>query len=120
PEATIAALDTIKGVDFLLLGGFDRGIDYSILIEYLLDNPVPNLLFTGKAGSRMMQMVSKYTIDSKLFTYDTMDEAFDIIKKFSESESVCLLSPAAASYDMYKNFEHRGNAFRQLAIGFAG
>jgi len=118
PEATIAALDTIEGVDFLLLGGFDRGIDYTILIEYLLENPVSYLLFTGKAGIRMKNMLSKYTHESKLFMYDTMDEAFGLIKAFSQEGSVCLLSPAAASYDNYKNFEQRGETFRGLARNF--
>jgi UDP-N-acetylmuramoylalanine--D-glutamate ligase len=118
PEATIAALDTFDNVDYLLLGGFDRGIEYNALIEYLLDNPVPNLLFTGKAGERMMKLLGKYTIESKIMTYDSMNEAFDIMRKNYKENSICLLSPAAASYDAYKNFEHRGDTFRQLARNF--
>jgi UDP-N-acetylmuramoylalanine-D-glutamate ligase len=118
PEATIAALDTVENVDFLLLGGFDRGIDYTVLIEYLLENPIPNILFTGKAGERMLKMLNKFTIESRLLMYNSMNEAFEIIKTYSKNNSVCLLSPAAASYDNYKNFEHRGDTYRQLALSF--
>lgn len=119
PEATIAALDTIDSVDFLLLGGFDRGIDYTGLIEYLLENPVANILFTGKAGERMLIMLNKFSIESQLLKYNSMEEAFDIIRTQSKNNSVCLLSPAAASYDNYKNFEHRGDTFRELALSFS-
>lgn len=119
PEATIAALDTIDNVDFLLLGGFDRGIDYTVLIEYLLENPVANILLTGKAGERILKMLNRFNIDSQLLVYHSMDEAFEIIKTKSKNNSVCLLSPAAASYDNYKNFEHRGDTFRQLALTFS-
>ncbi len=118
PEATIAAIDTLEHVDFLLLGGFDRGIDYTILIEYLIDYQIKHILFTGKAGIRMMKMLLKYTTESKLLTYDTMQDAFTIVQKFAQPKDICLLSPAAASYDIYKNFEHRGDIFRELAINF--
>lgn len=118
PEASIAALETLDRVDFLLLGGFDRGIDYTSLIEYLVDNNVPNILFTGKAGERIMKTLSKFSLDSRFFMYTSMDEAFTHISENANSGDVCLLSPAAASYDIYKNFEHRGETYKELAKYF--
>ncbi len=118
PEATIAAIQTLDRVDFLLLGGFDRGIDYSPLIEYLLDNEVPTIIFTGKAGERILKALSKFSIKSRMFTIQSMNEAFEIVKKHANKGDLCLLSPAAASYDIYKNFEHRGETFRNLAEQF--
>jgi UDP-N-acetylmuramoylalanine--D-glutamate ligase len=53
PEATIHALETLAEVDTLLLGGFDRGINYEILYDYLQRNPVQNIVFMGPAGERM-------------------------------------------------------------------
>lgn len=118
PQAAIAALDTIKNVRFLLLGGYDREIDYSPLVEYLMKNPVEHLLFTGNAGKRMLKMLESagYHGDTNLFS--NLPEAFSIVKDKAKNGDVCLLSPAAASYDQYKNFEERGKIFKELTRKF--
>jgi UDP-N-acetylmuramoyl-L-alanine---L-glutamate ligase len=112
PEATIAALETLQQVDFLILGGFDRGIDYSILANYLDDHPVKHLLLTGKAGARIASLLQEKEPSNHHYFSD-FKEIFKIIQANSEKGSICLLSPAAASYDQYMNFEHRGDRFRQ-------
>lgn len=118
PQAAIAALQTIKNVTFLLLGGFDREIDYTPLINYLNQNPVKHILYTGKAGSRMSEMLQKTGYQGDIKNFKDLNEAFEIIKSLSKNGDVCLLSPAAASYDQYKNFEERGRVFKQLAKDF--
>ena len=115
PQAAIAALQTIKGVKFLLLGGFDREIDYSPLIEYLMNNPVEHILYTGKAGARMFDMLQRAGYKGDIKNFKDLNEAFEIIKSLSKNGDICLLSPAAASYDQYKNFEERGRVFKELA-----
>jgi len=117
PQAAIAACNTLKRVDFLLLGGFDRDIDYSPLAEYLKQNPIPHLLFTGKAGERMMKLMEGVATGSKTM-YSSMEEAFNYLKAHAKSGDVCLLSPAASSYDQYKNFEERGRKFKSLSESF--
>lgn len=116
PQAAIAACQTLGRVDFLLLGGFDRDIDYSPLVDYMKEHPVPHLLFTGKAGGRMMSMMAEVSVQK--VRYDSMEEAFDYLRRHAKSGDVCLLSPAASSYDQYKNFEERGRKFKQLAQSF--
>lgn len=118
PQATIAALNTIKNVTFLLLGGYDREIDYSPLVEYLSKNEVKHLLFTGNAGKRMMKMLENIGYQGDMIVFNNLDEAFSIVKDKSENGDVCLLSPAAASYDQYKNFEERGRIFKELTKKF--
>lgn len=118
PQAAIAACETLHRVDFLLLGGFDRDIDYMPLVDYMLEHPVSHLLFTGKAGERMMAMMKSRGVVSNLVVYHNMEEAFDYLKTHSKPGDVCLLSPAASSYDQYKNFEERGRKFKQLAQSF--
>ena len=115
PQAVIAACQTLKKVDFLLLGGFDRDIDYMPLADFLMANQVPHLLFTGKAGKRMMKMLVDRGVASQIHTYSSMEEAFEVLKAYAKQGDVCLLSPAAASYDQYKNFEERGRKFKALA-----
>ena len=118
PQAAIAACETLSRVDFLLLGGFDRDIDYTPLVDYMLEHPVPHMLFTGKAGERMMAMMKSSGVGSNLVVYHNMEEAFDYLGNHAKPNDVCLLSPAASSYDQYKNFEERGRKFKQLAQSF--
>ncbi|MCR4848323.1 MAG: UDP-N-acetylmuramoyl-L-alanine--D-glutamate ligase [Bacteroidales bacterium] len=118
PQAAIAACETLGRVDFLLLGGFDRDIDYTPLVDYMLEHPVPHMLFTGKAGERMMAMMKSRGVVSNLVVYHNMEEAFDYLGNHAKPNDVCLLSPAASSYDQYKNFEERGRKFKQLATSF--
>lgn len=118
PQAAIAAVETIKNVKFLLLGGYDREIDYSPLVEYLMNNKVEHLLFTGNAGKRMMSMLENTGYQGDMTTFANLPEAFSIIRKKAKPGDACLLSPAAASYDQYRNFEERGRIFKELAEKF--
>ena len=117
PEATMQALKALNEVDSLILGGFDRGIDYSQLIEYLHNSTVRNIIFLGNAGLRIYNEFSILpTPNSQLSFYLVKDlpEAVSVAKTRTMKGRICLLSPAAASYDMFKNFEERGNAFISL------
>ena len=115
PQAAIAAVKTIKNVNFLLLGGFDREIDYTPLIDFLVENPIEHILYTGKAGARIYKMLCEAGYRGYIKNFKDLNEAFEIIKSESKSGDVVLLSPAAASYDQYKNFEERGKIFKDLA-----
>ncbi|CAF3375749.1 unnamed protein product [Rotaria sp. Silwood1] len=115
PETTIAALKTIQNVDTLILGGFDRGIDYSSLIEFIYQHPIPNLIFIGSAGKRMHEAFDKNLLpENHLYITKTYAEVVDIAFKVTRVGKTCLLSPAAASYDMFTNFEERGTTFIHL------
>ena len=118
PQAAISACRALGRVDFLLLGGFDRGIDYQPLADFLQDYPVPHLLFTGKAGERMMKLLIDNGIDTEMQPYESMEAAFEYLINNAQAGDVCLLSPAASSYDQYKNFEERGAKFKALAKAF--
>jgi len=116
PEATIAALKTLQPVDTLILGGKDRGIDYTMLINYLPGTSVRNFIFTGKAGERMLEGLKPLlNVDQHTFTIGKFEEMAKIIRNKTIPGRICLLSPAASSYDQFKNFEERGNLFRQIA-----
>ena len=118
PQATIAALKTIKNVNFLLLGGFDRGIDYEPLVTYLKENTLPYILITGQAGQTIKDKLQTAEYKGNIFEYTDMQSAFEIIRRLAKCGDVCLLSPAAASYDRYKNFEERGRIFKEFANKF--
>lgn len=115
PEACIEAVKTLQRVETLILGGFDRGIDYGILYPFLKSSTVKNLIFTGEAGRRMKSEFEKSGIHGKsLFDCGDYAQIVDIAFNVTSPGSICLLSPAAASYDMFRNFEERGKVFKKL------
>ncbi len=117
PEAVMAAVTAIPNIGTLLLGGYDRGIDYRGLVDFLCTAPIDNLVFMGAAGMRIKELLDVHSpLKKKLFIASDMAEAVAIAKKQTAPGKACLLSPAAASYDMFRNFEERGATFRQLAM----
>lgn len=120
PEATIVAIETLEKVDFLILGGFDRGIHYEHLTKFLAEKNISHILVTGKAGDRIATLLKSNDYMGSIHCFDTIEDAFQIIRQYKKPNSFCLLSPAASSYDQYKNFEHRGSVFKELARRFGG
>jgi len=119
PESTIEALKTFPDTDTLMLGGFDRGVDYLDLMHFLAASKVQNLVFLGAAGRRMYSLgMDLDGIKSKNCLFpETFREGFVLAVEHTPAAGICLLSPAAASYDAFKNFEHRGDTFRDLVRG---
>ena len=123
PAASMAAVEALKHVDTLILGGFDRGIDYGDLVRYLnhpesLGARIRNLALVGQSGQRIFQQLGPQPQREVLLENDyriIVDWCF----QHTAPGSICLLSPAAASYDAFKNFEHRGNYFKQLVTQHA-
>jgi UDP-N-acetylmuramoylalanine--D-glutamate ligase len=116
PEATIAAVRTLPATDTLILGGFDRMLDYTAMIGFLIHSHVKNFIFLGKAGQRMLEGFRSYRREDKnLLPATSLQDAFEIIINVTEKGKICLLSPAAASYDSFSNFEERGSLFKKIA-----
>jgi len=111
PEATIAAIKSLKEVDTIILGGFDRGIEYGKLAKYLDKSDISNILMLGEAGKRISSLMSR---KEGIFLVSNLKDAVDMAFVKTKPAKICLLSPAASSYDMFKNFEHRGDMFKQL------
>ncbi len=113
PQSTIAAVKALDKVDTLILGGFDRGLDYSQMVDFLALSNVNNFIFLGRAGDRMYDGF-KSNSNKNLIVVSSIEDAFNTIVEITRKGSICLLSPAAASYDQFHNFEHRGDVFKML------
>jgi UDP-N-acetylmuramoylalanine--D-glutamate ligase len=115
PEAAIAAARALHPVGTMILGGFDRGVDYTALCRFLLNSEIANYIFIDEAGVRMRALYVELGGDeSKTFQVDSMKEAVQLARKKTAPGQACLLSPAAASYGRYLNFKERGNEFRKF------
>lgn len=111
-ESVISAVDTLKRVDTIIIGGMDRGLDYSDLVDYLEKSDVNNILLLPDTSIRINEMF-KNTKKNVVMVND-MEQAVNYAKKETKKGKICLLSPAAASYNIYKNFEERGDHFKSL------
>jgi UDP-N-acetylmuramoylalanine--D-glutamate ligase len=109
-NSTWYALETMTKPTILILGGVDKGNDYS-LIEELVKEKVKAIICLGKDNSKIHEafgdIVSTIVNTSKVV--DTVQAAFH----FSTKGDVVLLSPACASFDLFKNYEDRGNQFKK-------
>ncbi len=110
PMATMEAVKVLKNVDTLIIGGMDRGLDYTEFIEFLNKSNITNVICMPKTGHDIARKLKK----EKVYIVETMEEAVKIAKKVTSKGKSCLLSPAAASYGFFKNFEEKGNIYQEL------
>ncbi len=116
PDAAIAALDAITAPKVVIMGGFDRGLPLDHLAKAVLShkNDIRKLIIIGASGTRLAIELEKAGFaDFILDPSKTMSEVLATTKIFSVPGDAVLLSPGFASFDMFKNFENRGNDFRQ-------
>ena len=116
PEAAIKAADTFDNLQILILGGFNRGIDYSILVDYLLERRIPILILTGEVGKLLRELLEDEQYELPMYDAKDMDEIVDIAYEKGSEGGVCLLSPAASSYDNFHNFMDRGDQFKKKVL----
>ncbi len=120
-ETTIQALNTIKNADTVLIGGMDRGISYVNLERYLADSKVAHIILMEDTGKRIYEEIQSDYPDflhkERLFVVDHLEDAVSLAKQITKKGGSCILSPAAASYGIFKNFEERGDVFAQLVNG---
>lgn len=119
-DTTIQALNTLTDADTVLIGGMDRGIAYDDLIAYLSECAIPNIILMEETGMRIYQEIKlNYPgfkgIERLIFVHH-LDEAVKEAKIRTRRGKSCVLSPAAASYGIFKNFEERGDVFKQLVF----
>lgn len=112
PEATMNGIIGLGNVDTLIFGGMDRNIDYSEFIEFLKNSNISNLIGLPDTGYNICNELNNS--GKNIFTVKTIDEAVDIADKYTKKGSICLLSPAAASYNKFKNFEEKGNYYKDI------
>ncbi len=115
-ESAISAIEAVKNASTILLGGMDRGIDYDPLVEYLPKSNLSHIVLMYDSGLVIKDKLTKTTDEAfmKKVTYaGTLEEACDFAKKNAPNGSAVLLSPAAASYGVFKNFEERGDKFKE-------
>ncbi len=114
-QSCIKAIEALDNVGTVLVGGMDRGIGYEQLEEYLHANPQYKVIFMYATGRRIYEeMQKKHLVHDNLYIAEDLRGAVEMAKQLTEKGKICLLSPAASSYDHFKNFEERGAVFERL------
>lgn len=108
PEATISAIKSVPNVQTVLIGGMDRGINYDVLIDYIQKNEQYKFICMYDSGKRIYDAVG--ACEQCVYVPD-LELAVAEAKKITAEGRACVLSPAAASYGYFKNFEERGERF---------
>ena len=116
PESTLAALASFPGRDIVLIGGGqDRGQDYAQLGRMLAETGA-SVVGVPSTGARLIAAARDAGVPAaRAIEAADMREAVALARTLGRPGSVILLSPAAPSYDNYRNFEERGERFRALA-----
>jgi UDP-N-acetylmuramoylalanine--D-glutamate ligase len=115
PEATTAALNALHELKVVIMGGFDRNLPLVDLAETVTahDKDIRKLVLIGASAKRFAGELdtvgfSNYEIDEST----NMPEIVTHARSFAQAGDVVLLSPGFASFDMFKNFEDRGEQFK--------
>lgn len=117
PTRTIAGLNSFEEDIVLIAGGYDKHLDYTPIALPII-NKASKLILLGQTSDKIYQAVTNllktYEKEIEIFKVNTLEEAALKAKEVSKKGDVVLFSPASASFDMFKNFEERGNRFKQI------
>jgi len=135
PEATLAALKSFEELIHLIIGGYDKGLDYKKLIKHISKSRnIKSIMLIGQLKNKLYKLLKKHNQRKNLLIkkVSTLKEAVLVpyeaarihsvsllrmgltLLKSSGKEEIVLLSPAAASYDMFQNYAERGEKFKLL------
>ncbi len=120
PAAVINAVNSLKHVDTLIIGGMDRGIDYTDFSKFLAKSNISNIICLYETGQKIATLVKSLDplTDSKIYMAKDLEDAVNFAFSHTKKNSICLLSPAAPSYGYFKNFEERGNEYKRLVTSY--
>jgi UDP-N-acetylmuramoylalanine--D-glutamate ligase len=113
-DATIKALESFPANIHLILGGKDKGSDYSVLND-LLRQRVKRVYTIGAAAAKIeSQIVSTKNGGPELVHAETLENAIRKASTIAQPGDIVLLAPACASFDQFKNYEQRGGLFKEI------
>jgi UDP-N-acetylmuramoylalanine--D-glutamate ligase len=115
-ESCMSAIKAIPNAGTILLGGMDRGIDYDPLVEFLQTRTLEHIILMYDSGKVLLDKLS--TVATPEFMehvhyIEDLASACAFVKENASKGTAVILSPAAASYGVFKNFEQRGDFFKE-------
>jgi UDP-N-acetylmuramoylalanine--D-glutamate ligase len=110
PGSAIAAIKAFKEPKILILGGSDKGSDYTELVE-MCANTTSKIVAIGQTGATIAKLCREYQVPVTELGAVSMQRVVEAARMVAESGSVVILSPASASFDMFTSYSDRGDQF---------
>jgi UDP-N-acetylmuramoylalanine--D-glutamate ligase len=119
-DAALKSIGGVSGPMVVILGGKDKGGDFRMLSQSIKER-VDKVLLVGKAAKTIRAQLEMDGLREKLADITDFHDAVEQSLLFlGERGGVVLLAPACASFDMFKNFEHRGDVFKEAVLTYKG
>lgn len=121
PTRTIAALSSFNEKVIVICGGYDKNIPYEPLAKPLCDH-AKVIVLVGATSAKIKAALTSYEGykgNPEIIEADSFESAVTSARAFAKSGDTVILSPAAASFDMFKNFEERGKIFKEIVNNFS-
>lgn len=113
-NAMVSAIKSLDNPIILIVGGLDKGMDFSEAIE-TIKSKVKYVIAIGNTKEMIFSSLIGNGFD-KCYKASSLEEAIIKAKEVSSSGDIVLFSPAYASFDMFKNYEHRGECFKNIVL----
>jgi len=122
PTSAIASLEAFEKPVIIIAGGYDKNLPFDELGEKIAKNAKAAILI-GQTAGKIAEAIEKELATEgtentekkiKIEIVDSLTKAVELANDLAQAGDVVLLSPACASYDMFDNFQHRGNEFVRL------
>ena len=114
PDAAIQAINAMPGPVLLIAGGYDKQSEYDQWIE-AFDNKVKYLVLIGQTRDKIARCAREHDFHDIIYAED-MQEAVSVCASYANRGENVLLSPACASWGMFKNYEERGRIFKECVL----
>ena len=117
PSRTMAGLSSFDENIVLIAGGYDKHLDYAPIGKPIVDK-VGTLILMGATADKIEKAVQDELLrqgkQMPIYRCDTLEQTVNLAHEKAKPGDVVLFSPASASFDLFKNFEERGNLFKEL------
>lgn len=114
PEATMHAINALENVDTIMLGGEDRGYDFVDFTQSIPQTNIRNIVLFPDSGATIKRLLQITGENYNFFETSSMDEAVKFAYEHTKPGMICLLSTASPSYSIWKNYEEKGNLFKEF------
>lgn len=115
PGKAIAALTSFNKKIILIAGGSDKNLDYTPLGKYIV-KASKYLILLGDTSKKIKEAVLKVDKNFKIKEVSNLKEAIYYSKEIAKEGDIVVMSPASASFDMYKNYKQRGKEFKEIVL----
>jgi len=115
PETTIAAINAFVDPKIVIIGGSSKNSDFQDLVKKIEnDITIKSLILIGKEGKKIGGLIKSESVKNKIiYGQNTMRQIVEKSVQIAQKSDIVLLSPACASFDMFKNYKERGDQFKE-------